>query len=1281
MARRLILSFFALAMFLVIGTITAAWVLLATAAGRAFIYDLAEPRIGAALGAEVEIEDGGGRWPRDARLARVTIVQDGEVKIEARDIRLLWSPLALIRQRIIVDEVSIGALDLIAPLGSDAPPEPKPETGFSLDMPELPHIELRAFKLGALSVSDAFLPEAAVLSADAQFIHTSDEKAVVLRAYSEGGADFADLAIEVAEDDTVRGRGLLSSNDGLIARLAGLAEPLAVDLLASGTVDDWAGRIDAEGGEYGTLGFDLAGERRRDGYRLSLDGSGAPGAAVPAEATPYIGESAALVADIDFERGLIVLDLKALEADAGGASGSFRLQHRSGDPRAVDVALAIEPGAVPALDGLPEAFGEPWRLEASARKRSLRIGAAARWDGEARLTGAPGDVDISNIVLGVDGAAAADVIARLAAGVFTDGGAAPLTAKGARVSAKLTRTADGALSAEGLDARAGDGALMLTGAARLAGETVDASADLHAAPALIAAYVADAKFDAPVRARATAKGALNDIRIETTVETTAGRLGETRVVPAMLKATAAGAPPALSGAATLTAPTANVAADARYAYRADGSGEISLLSVRAPGLSLDGSARLAPDGAAAARIVLDAAEDFIAPLIGAISGDASLDARREANGAIRAELTSQTLRVGENALAGLAFTADGPAEAVALSLRLERAHAGVEILGAAIDGTADLTQDEPLLTLAGLGAIVSDEALRLQEPAEIRIGRPVRVRNFDLAINETGRLRIEAEGAPERLYASFVGDTVLLPFISASADFDILIDTDAETPARGDVRLTGRNTDYPQGVLVGSLNWNAEDVALDLSLETDDATRGIGRASAPLKLTRGDVISVEPGGTMDVAVDFKGPIEPLLSLAPPVPHLVEGIVSLKGSIAGSLEAPEIDLVFGAQNGRYESVEIGAVINRLKADGSIKGVPDDLILAVEATGAGARGGAADAVRGSATIALNEAPSLKANVALKDAALVSSSDLVAIATGSLDIEGPLEAPRIAGRVKVDRLDAQIPKTIGTTLVEVEVIRTDVENAAELENMRADRGGPLDITVVADQAVYVRGRGLDTEWSADVQVGGTTVAPTLSGELVIREGALTFAGRRFEITQGEVAFAAIAGLDPRLDIVAQYEAEDDVTAIIRISGPASGPEIELSSIPEKPDEDVMAYVLFGKPAREVSEGEALQIAYALAQLAAVGPLGGSGFGDKLRRSLGLDTFSVSAGSELAESSLTVGKYVADGVFLSATQDLAGQNAAVELEIELTDRISLETQLRQSGGQRASLNYKRDF
>ena len=1281
MARRLILSFFALAMFLIIGTITATWALLATAPGRAFVFDLAEPRIGAALGADVEIEDGGGRWPRDARLARVTIVQDGEVKIEARDIHLQWRPLALIRQRIIVDAASIGAVDLIAPLASDAPPKPKEDAEFSLQLPDLPHIELRAFRLGSLSVSDAFLPEAADLSAEAQFIHTSDEKALILRTYSEGGADFADLTIEVGEDDTVRGRGLLSSNDGLIARIVGLAEPLALDLVASGTIDDWAGRIDAEGGEYGTFGFDITGERRRDGYRLSLDGSAAPGAAIPAEAALYIGESAALVADIDFERGLIILDLKALEADAGSAAGSFRLQHRSGDPRAADIALAIEPGAVPALDGLPEAFSEPWRFEASARKRSLRIGAAPRWDGEARVAGAPGDADISNFVLGSDGALAADIVARLAAGVFTDDGVAPLAAKGARLSAKLTRTADGALSAENIDARAGDGALTLNGAARLAGETVDANLDLRAAPALIAAYVADAKFDAPVRARATAKGALSDIRIETTVETPAGLLGETRVVPSTLKATAAGAPPALSGAANLSAPTANVTAEARYAYRADGSGEISLLSVRAPGLSLDGNARLAPNGAAVARLVLDAAEDFVAPLIGAVSGDAALEARREADGAVKADLTSETLRIGENALEGLSFTAEGPAEAVALRLRLERAMAGVEIVGAAIDGAADLTQEEPLLTLTRLGAIVSDEALRLQQPAEVRLGRPVRVRNFDLAINETGRLRIEAEGAPERLYASLIGDTVLIPFISASADFDIQIDTDAETPASGEVRLTGRNTDYPQGTLVGSLFWDAAEIALDLALESDDATRAIGRASAPLKLTRGDVIAVEPGGTMNVAVDFKGPVEPLLSLAPPVPHLVEGNVSLKGTIAGPLEKPEIDLTFGAEDGRYESVEIGAVINRLKADGSIRGAPDDLVLAVQATGAGARGGAADAVRGSATIELNEAPSLKANVALKDAALVSSSDLVAIASGGLDIEGPLEAPRIAGRIRVNRLDAQIPKTIGTSLVEVEVVRTDIEDAAELENMRRDRGGPLDIAVIADQAVYVRGRGLDTEWSADVQVGGTTVAPTLSGELIIREGSLTFAGRRFDITQGEVAFAAIAGLDPRLDITAQYEAEDAVTAIIRITGPASGPQIELSSIPVKPDEDVMAYVLFGKPAREVSEGEALQIAYALAQLAAVGPLGGSGFGDKLRRSLGLDTFSVSAGSELAESSLTVGKYVADGVFLSATQDLAGQNAAVELEIELTDRISLETQLRQSGGQRASLNYKRDF
>lgn len=123
-------------------------------------------------------------------------------------------------------------------------------------------------------------------------------------------------------------------------------------------------------------------------------------------------------------------------------------------------------------------------------------------------------------------------------------------------------------------------------------------------------------------------------------------------------------------------------------------------------------------------------------------------------------------------------------------------------------------------------------------------------------------------------------------------------------------------------------------------------------------------------------------------------------------------------------------------------------------------------------------------------------------------------------------------------------------------------------------------------------------------------------------------------------------------------------------------------MALVLFDKPASELSAFESLQVAQSLAELGGIGPFGGAGFTSSARQALGLDLLSFDVDeSNAAASSLTVGKYVADGLFVSATQDARGQSGSVRIEYEIDDSFTVETELRQDGDQTVSANWKHDF
>jgi len=46
-------------------------------------------------------------------------------------------------------------------------------------------------------------------------------------------------------------------------------------------------------------------------------------------------------------------------------------------------------------------------------------------------------------------------------------------------------------------------------------------------------------------------------------------------------------------------------------------------------------------------------------------------------------------------------------------------------------------------------------------------------------------------------------------------------------------------------------------------------------------------------------------------------------------------------------------------------------------------------------------------------------------------------------------------------------------------------------LDIAIMADRRVYVDGRGLESEWGADLKLSGTAASPRLNGTATMRRG----------------------------------------------------------------------------------------------------------------------------------------------------------------------------------------------
>ena len=77
--------------------------------------------------------------------------------------------------------------------------------------------------------------------------------------------------------------------------------------------------------------------------------------------------------------------------------------------------------------------------------------------------------------------------------------------------------------------------------------------------------------------------------------------------------------------------------------------------------------------------------------------------------------------------------------------------------------------------------------------------------------------------------------------------------------------------------------------------------------------------------------------------------------------------------------------------------------------------------------------------------------------------------------------------------------------------------------------------------------------------------------------------------------------------------------------------------------------------------------------------RGAVGLDVLRID--SDEAGPSVTVGSNVADGVFVGAKQPIGSGSASVQVEVEVFDNITIDSEFGPDVGTSIGLNWKKDF
>ena len=467
-----------------------------------------------------------------------------------------------------------------------------------------------------------------------------------------------------------------------------------------------------------------------------------------------------------------------------------------------------------------------------------------------------------------------------------------------------------------------------------------------------------------------------------------------------------------------------------------------------------------------------------------------------------------------------------------------------------------------------------------------------------------------------------------------------------------------------------------------------------GHAAAVIR-RGGDVIGrlkaslspIPPGGDwsqrlaaapLSGGIRYNGPSEVLWGLSGMAGQEVSGPIAVAADFGGRLGHPTLNGIVRARALRYANNAYGTVIRNIAIDGRFD--QDRLTIA---SLSGNAGSGSVSGRGSIGLSAENKFPIDLSLTLDKARLAHSDALGATLSGTLHIvNGPATGPLIQG-------DLRLPEA------RYEIIRQGAADVTDLQGVRWKGGQPpngtaqaaetrpsnwkLDIRLRAANQIFVSGMGLESEWRADMRVRGTATDPVLTGQMQVVRGAYSFAGKRFELSRGEIDFNGGTPIDPTIDIEASATV-NDITATIDVTGRAHNPQIAFSSTPALPQDEILARLLFGNSITDLSATQAIQLAAALNQLRGSGgglnPLG------KLRSATGIDRLDI-LGADTAtgrQTALAAGKYITKNVYVEIITDARGFTAT-QLEISLTKALSVLSQTSSFSGQGASVRYSKDY
>lgn len=409
-----------------------------------------------------------------------------------------------------------------------------------------------------------------------------------------------------------------------------------------------------------------------------------------------------------------------------------------------------------------------------------------------------------------------------------------------------------------------------------------------------------------------------------------------------------------------------------------------------------------------------------------------------------------------------------------------------------------------------------------------------------------------------------------------------------------------------------------------------------------------------------------------------------GNIALGGTVTGSTGAPQYALEAVPRNISLTELSTGLTLQEV--GGRVDVTPQN--VSINALKGNFASGGSMSVGGTVGLGNGLPADLRARVI--GARYIDPGLVTALVGADLTVKGALAgtgpSALVAGTINIQKADVTIPESLPGSVSPLLVQHVNASKAvkqqvAELgggpsQSQQDDGANPLrlDVTISAPGRIFIRGRGLDAELYGDLKLAGTTNNPVAVGAFTLKRGQLDILTRRLSFSRGSATF--YGSFTPTVDFLATTTV-DSTQINVSVEGSADDPVIAFSSVPELPQDETLALLLFGKSVGTLSPTQIARLAAAVATLTGgndTGPL------SQLRKSLGLDAIDINTDGDDGPS-VAVGKYINDNIYLGVEQGTGTGSSRVKVDIDLDKGIKVRGEVGADGSSKAGIFFEREY